>query len=136
MNKNLAKIVGVLVLVVLIACLAGNVLSQMFVGSEQTTGTIRMVQPQGWIWSAWRDAHYAQEVNVPNSVANSNNSQAALNNARAAQVAAEAYNAQVQASDTLQSKLYAFCAGAMIPALFLVAAAGLAIFFAKKEGAI
>lgn len=61
---------------------------------EKTTGTIEMVQPCGWFWCAEYDAHYAQEVNVPNSQANENNSESNLNNAQATQISSNTVKSQ------------------------------------------
>ena len=56
----------------------------------KTTGEIEMVQPAGWAWNMEYDAHYAQEVNEPNSRANLNNAEAEKAMADAARIKAEA----------------------------------------------
>jgi hypothetical protein len=85
--KNDTKVVMILALIaVVFMC------SVMYSGiaPERTTGTIDMVQPKGWLWTKGYDAHYAGNVNLPNSQANENNSQARLNDAHAEKVKAEA----------------------------------------------
>jgi hypothetical protein len=76
--KNGTKAILVL-LAVIFAC--GATVSGVM--PQKTTGEIVMVQPCGWPWCMGYDAHYAQDVNEPNSRANLNNSEANKNNSEA-----------------------------------------------------
>ena len=59
--------------------------------------SIYMVEPCGWPWCKEYDAHYASEVNKPNSEANENNGKANFYNAQATKTVAEAEKAATEA---------------------------------------
>lgn len=89
-NAKFALFAGVLFVVIVCSWAIG------IFGPEKTTGTIEMVQPCGWFWCAGYDSHYAQNVNLPNSQANSNNGEAAVSFAQATQITGDAIKSQTQ----------------------------------------
>ena len=82
----------------------------------KTTGTIKMVQPCAAPWCALYDAHYAQEVNLPNSESNLNNAKGELYSARADLTRAQAQEANQVAWQFAQIGLFGGC----LLGLFLV----------------
>ena len=66
----------VILIIILLGALFICAVMYSGIAPERTTGEIMMIQPKGWVWSMNYDAHYAGEVNEPNSRANQNNSEA------------------------------------------------------------
>jgi len=86
-KAKLALVVGVIVF----GCYAVASMLQ----PQKTKGEmISMVEPCASTWCAEYDAHYAQEVNRPNSEANRNNGQAAQSFAQATQTVWDAGEGQ------------------------------------------
>jgi hypothetical protein len=85
--KVLFTILGLIVICVASAGMLGSVVAPRQI--DPSRDSINMVQPYGWM--PQRDAHYAQEVNVPNSEANANNGQANVYNAQATQIVNQSY---------------------------------------------
>jgi hypothetical protein len=118
---------------VLVLALIGITLACSFAilrtSPQKTTGTIDMVQPCASFWCMAWDAHYAGNVNLPNSQANENNSQARLNDAQAELLQAQAQDANSVAWQFAQIGLMGGCLWG-----FLIVLAGcfVFVFFVRK----
>ena len=83
-ENNNSVLVALVVLGIVVFCGA----AYSSVAPVRTTEEIEMIQPCGWPWCMGYDAHYAGNVNLPNSEANLNNGQAEVAEARAEEISA------------------------------------------------
>lgn len=94
---------------------------------DPSQDSINMIQPYGWMPE--RDAHYAQEVNDPNSHANLNNGQANLYNAQATAVVYDAKSDYIHEEDkTVKGQLWSI---GWVIGIFAVIAGLYLVFMAR-----
>lgn len=91
--KRDGSVFVIIMLLGLVSLCAVSIVSSL---PQKTTEEISMIDVCGMPWCASYDAHYAQNVNLPNSEANVNNAQAEFLEAKALEIESKAADAQLK----------------------------------------